>query len=125
MVIGKKFAWCHMPKTGGTSITTMFSIVKGKSSIVHVDFDYDTRKHDSFSDKERNLNINLSDKERIRILGIRRLPEWVLSYRNHKKWRIQNDYTSGGTQNQVREICKNHSGSFGSWCFSKRIRTSI
>jgi hypothetical protein len=75
MVIGKDFAWAHMPKTGGNATHTLFSLFP--QLVTKVD-DIDRHdKHKSFADCQQAVQ----GKELI--LNIRRLPSWILSVAQH------------------------------------------
>lgn len=82
MVIGKHFVWGHMGKTGGDSVHKMFACLPQK----YIEYADDTRKpdkHFSFAKREADMGIDLSNSRK-RILNIRRLPSWALSYGYHK-----------------------------------------
>lgn len=71
MVIGKKFIWSHFPKTGGCSTRAMFDIVhhlvlesSNKPTVTHSRFD----------------EIDIAKNSKERILNIRRLPCYLISY---------------------------------------------
>lgn len=87
MIIGNNFVWGHIPKTGGTSAEKIFDIIGENTKIIHIDRRKNVLKHDNFDIKQKRLKINL-DQKRKRILNIRRLPIWVLSFANHKSWKI-------------------------------------
>lgn len=74
MVIAEKFVIGHLGKTGGTTINSYFN--QFKHTCIHIDSDFLPKKHQSFSQRESE-GINLKDKDFI--LGIRRLPYWIVS----------------------------------------------
>jgi hypothetical protein len=82
MVIGKKFVWAHFAKTGGNSVKAMFDLVP--HLVESADEIRDPGKHDSFQRREERTGIDLS-ASRQRLMTIRRLPSWVLSFANHQK----------------------------------------
>ena len=79
MVIGERFVWAHIPKTGGDSTKSMFDVIS--KSILYADKAIDNTKHDSFIKKQEYVNIDLSQKKRI--ANIRRLPHYILSFSQH------------------------------------------
>lgn len=81
MVIGEKFVWAHMPKTGGNTTAKMFELFKDK--LIHFDELSEHNKHDTFTRKEKKLNQAFTDKSKI--LNIRRLANWTLSLAQHQK----------------------------------------
>jgi hypothetical protein len=72
MVIGQRFAWCHLPKTGGDATLTMFRAFP--SLILRSDDTSTHAKHDTFADHEPEVI------GKTLILNIRRLPAWMLSH---------------------------------------------
>ncbi len=80
MVIGDKFVWSHMGKTGGDATAQYFEIVK--HLVTYSDSLSDPRKHDTFQIKQEALNLDLTES-RERLMNIRRLPSWLLSNANH------------------------------------------
>lgn len=85
MVIGQDFVWAHMGKTGGDSVHKMFEAIS-KRYIVFADDVRKPDKHFSFTKREADMGIDLT-QSRKRILNIRRLPSWALSYGYHKQHR--------------------------------------
>lgn len=83
MVIGERFVWGHLGKTGGDSVRKMFDVL-GPGVIVYADPVESPGKHQTFFEKEQLLGYDLT-KERERILTIRRLPSWALSYVFHRQ----------------------------------------
>ncbi len=75
MIITNKFAWGHFQKTGGTTIGRLFENLF-KENIVYADSEFKHEKHDTFKVKSEK-GVIVPD---IRILNIRRLPEWVVSF---------------------------------------------
>src|SRR2546425_495771 len=75
MVIGKTFAWAHLPKAGGDATAAMFRLFPDLVEFQDpVDSD---AKHPSFQDR-----AGLVAGKRL-VLNIRRLPAWVLSRAHH------------------------------------------
>lgn len=86
MVIGKTFAWAHMPKTAGDMTLRLFHMFP--QLLVHADPRNTNDKHARFRD--RNPEI----KGKSLLLNIRRLPSWMLSYAHHKARRgLYPEYT--------------------------------
>lgn len=83
MVIGNSFVWAHFGKTGGDSVHKMFKCVN-KKEIIFSDPITSRAKHRNFSYREKELNLDLTT-ERKRIMNIRHLPSWALSYAFHMK----------------------------------------
>ena len=76
MVIGARFAWAHLPKTGGDATCLMFRSVPGL-----VQFS------DPLESDDKHLPFFAREDEiagRIRVMNIRRLPAWTLSGAHHK-----------------------------------------
>jgi hypothetical protein len=81
MVIGERFAWGHLPKTGGEATRAMFSHVP---ELVR------------FSDPPGTLEQHMTFVERrdqvegkVLALNIRRLPAWILSREQHRaRWGV-------------------------------------
>lgn len=82
MVIGHGFVWAHMPKTGGDATQALFALLP--HLVEQADPHIYWKKHDPFSVREREANIDLTTDRR-RILNIRRLPSWMLSYTHHQR----------------------------------------
>lgn len=68
MVIGERFAYGHIPKTGGDAVHDWLAQIDG----LEIDPTSEARKHHFFW--ERNV------QKEIYALSIRRLPSWALSY---------------------------------------------
>ncbi len=83
MVIGERFAWAHIPKTGGDSTHLLFREVDD-GSLRFID---GPEKHNSFR-QEGIAGLN-------RISNIRRLPSllksWAVHYSQHSKWNPGNN----------------------------------
>jgi hypothetical protein len=71
MVIGERFAWAHLPKTGGTATTAMFAILN--DLVVSMDSPDEGDAHATFGDRAGEIA-----GKRL-VLNFRRLPSWVLS----------------------------------------------
>ena len=72
MVIGERFVWGHIPRTGGDITSMMFEQCFKMGMINSRDSIADTHKHDHFSLR------NVEDREKV--LNIRRLPSFVMSW---------------------------------------------
>lgn len=83
MVVGEKFAWAHIPKTGGDSTHLLFHEVDD-GSLRFID---GPKKHNSF--KQEGI-VGLE-----RISNIRRLPSllksWAVHYSQHSRWNPGNE----------------------------------
>ena len=76
MVIGERFAWVHMPKTGGDATYQMFAAVPG---LIRFSDPLDSNeKHAAFWERESEV----AGKQLV--MNIRRLPTWALSAAHHK-----------------------------------------
>jgi hypothetical protein len=75
MVIGKSFAWGHLPKAGGDATAAMFQIFD--DLVDQLDPPDSDVKHTLFRDRLEQI-----ENKRL-ILNFRRLPEWVLSRAHH------------------------------------------
>src|SRR5437867_2298871 len=84
MVIGDKFAWGHLPKTGGEAARTMFGLFP---ELVRFSDPWDSyEQHTSFREREAQVSGTQ------RALNIRRLPAWVISREQHKaRWGLWPD----------------------------------
>jgi hypothetical protein len=79
MVIGDRFAWGHLPKTGGEATRSMFQLFP--DLIQFADSRGSHEQHNSFGDREAAV------QGKVLALNIRRLPSWVLSREHHKaRW---------------------------------------
>ena len=81
MVIGHGFVWAHMPKTGGDATHALFALLP--HLVAHADSRNHWKKHDPFSVRQREANVDLTTARK-RILNIRRLPAWMWSYTQHQ-----------------------------------------
>jgi hypothetical protein len=85
MVIGERFAWVHLPKTGGSATLELFRTFP--EVIVFADFDDSNAKHTRFEEREAEI----AGKQLA--MNIRRLPFWVLSRAQHvARWGVHPDY---------------------------------
>jgi hypothetical protein len=76
MVIAHRFAWAHLPKTGGDATLAMFQAVPG---LVQFADPVDSNdKHMPFFGREAEVAGKLL------VMNLRRLPDWVLSGAQHK-----------------------------------------
>lgn len=76
VVIGRRFAWAHLPKTAGDTTCTMLVAVPGL--VEFADPPDSNDKHMPFFGRERELAGKLL------VMNIRRLPAWALSGAQHK-----------------------------------------
>ncbi len=76
MVIGRGFAWAHLPKTAGDATHRMLTAVPGLVSFADPPDSND--KHLPFFARESELD------GRLRVMNIRRLPAWALSGAQHQ-----------------------------------------
>jgi hypothetical protein len=85
MVIGERFAWAHLPKTGGSATLELFKLFPGL--IVFGDFDESNAKHTLFREREDEV------RGKLLAMNLRRLPHWVLSRAQHvARWGIHPEY---------------------------------
>ena len=85
MVIGERFAWAHLPKTGGMATADLFRLFP--ELIVLGDFEEDNSKHTLFSAREEMV------RGKTLAMNFRRLPHWVLSRAQHvARWGVHPDY---------------------------------
>lgn len=85
MVIGERFAWAHLPKTGGSATLELFKLFP--ELIEFGDFDASNAKHTAFSDRADQVT------GKALAMNIRRLPFWVLSRAQHvARWGIHPEY---------------------------------
>jgi hypothetical protein len=76
MVIGCRFAWAHLPKTGGDATRAMLMSVPGL--VRFADPADSNDKHMPFFGREAEV------RGKLLVMNIRRLPGWVLSGAQHK-----------------------------------------
>jgi hypothetical protein len=76
MVIGQRFAWAHLPKTGGDATASMLAAVPGL--VRFADPLTSNDKHMPFFGREAEVAGKLL------AMNIRRLPAWALSGAQHK-----------------------------------------
>jgi hypothetical protein len=85
-VIGERFAWAHLPKTGGDATAAMLNAVPGL--VQFADPPDSPDKHLPFFAREDLLG------DRLLVMNIRRLPAWALSAAHHKAAHgLDPDYT--------------------------------
>jgi hypothetical protein len=85
MVIGERFAWGHVPKTGGEATRSMFDLFP--DLVVFSDPRQSAEQHATFADREEQVH------GKVLALNIRRLPAWILSREHHKaRWGLHPDY---------------------------------
>jgi hypothetical protein len=76
MVIGERFAWGHLPKTGGDAALALFRLFP--RLLVRADDSTVNAKHDLFSAHEEEV------RGKLLVMNIRRLPSWILSWAQHR-----------------------------------------
>lgn len=81
MIIGDRFLWLHLPKTGGTSMNRLFR--ERALTEVQVDDDDTPAKHDSVHLRESRSNWRVGN--RYRFITARRLDAWLVSDWKHKR----------------------------------------
>ena len=91
MVIGRRFAWAHLPKTAGDATLAMFAAVPG---LVQFADPVDSNdKHMPFFGREPEVAGKLL------VMNIRRLPDWVFSGAQHKaRHGVFPDYRPGAAR---------------------------
>jgi hypothetical protein len=86
MVIGEKFAWAHLPKTGGSATLELFLLFP--ELIVAADLEDSNTKHARFGERADEV------AGKTLVMNLRRLPFWVLSRAQHvARWGVHPDYT--------------------------------
>jgi hypothetical protein len=76
VVIGRRFAWAHLPKTGGDATQAMLTAVPGL--VLFADPPEAEDKHTPFFAREDQVTGKLL------VMNIRRLPAWTLSAAHHR-----------------------------------------
>lgn len=84
MIIGDRFIWLHLPKTGGTSTSRLFAEL-GIPSIVADDQSLDS-KHESIEARLPDWEFDVQSKPIF--ITLRRLPQWLLSDWHHKRLKM-------------------------------------
>jgi hypothetical protein len=85
MVIGREFAWAHLPKTAGMATAKLFKLFP--EVIVYIDPEDTNEKHTTFRERADEVSGKLL------AMNLRRLPVWVLSRAQHvSRWGIYPDY---------------------------------
>lgn len=88
MVIGRRFAWAHLPKTGGDATRAMLCAVPGLVSFADPADSND--KHMPFFGREQEVTGKLL------VMNIRRLPAWAVSGAQHRaRHGLYPDYRPG------------------------------
>lgn len=77
MILGERFVWAHVGKTGGDAVRSLFAVVD--DLVVHMDDPAERRKHHTFSERGAEAL-----QRPIRALNLRRLPGWQLSMVQHR-----------------------------------------
>lgn len=78
MIIGDRFVWLHLPKTGGTSTAKLFNTLSNTSVVV------DDQSLDCKHESVQARFAGLADSKSV-FITLRRLPQWLLSDWHHKK----------------------------------------
>jgi hypothetical protein len=76
VVIGERFAWAHLPKTGGDATALMLAAVPGL-----------VRFADAVDSNDKHLPFFAREAEvagKLLVMNIRRLPHWALSAAHHQ-----------------------------------------
>jgi hypothetical protein len=88
MVIGKRFVWAHLPKTGGDATAAMLATVPGLVEFA-----------DPPESEEKHLPLFAEGREiagKLIVMNIRRLPGWALSAAHHEaQFGVYPDYRPG------------------------------
>jgi hypothetical protein len=85
MVIGDRFAWAHLPKTGGSATLKLFLLFP--ELVEFADVEDSNAKHTTFKEREREV------AGKMLLMNLRRLPHWVLSRAQHvARWGVHPDY---------------------------------
>ena len=84
MIIGDRFIWLHLPKTGGTSASRLFAEL-AIPSVVADDQSLDI-KHESIEARIPDWEPEQNSKPIY--ITLRRLPQWLLSDWHHKKLKM-------------------------------------
>lgn len=84
MIIGERFIWLHLPKTGGTSASRLFAEL-AIPSVVADDQSLDS-KHESI--EARLPDWDQEQNSKAIYITLRRLPQWLLSDWHHKKLKM-------------------------------------
>jgi len=77
VIVGERFVWAHIPKTGGDATATMIQRVP--RLVVTADPLGDHAKHLSFHHRRESI------AGKPLVANIRRLPAWALSYMRHRE----------------------------------------
>lgn len=72
MVVGGDFAWAHLPKAAGDMTLSLFALFP--ELVISADPRSRREKHALFTQREQDV------AGKRRVLNIRRLPHWILSY---------------------------------------------
>jgi hypothetical protein len=79
VVIGKDFAWAHLPKTGGDATLSMFRMFP--DLVEFADPEDSNDKHANFRGRAQQV------RGKLLVMNIRRLPAWSLSRAQHvSRW---------------------------------------
>jgi len=72
MVVGEKFAWAHLARTGGTVTQAMFDLFPGL--VLFADPQGTNEAHTRFPDRAEDV------RGKVLAMNMRRLPSYVLSW---------------------------------------------
>jgi hypothetical protein len=85
MVIGDRFAWAHLPKTGGSATLKLFLLFP--DLVEFADVEDSNEKHTTFKERQNEV------AGKTLLMNLRRLPFWVLSRAQHvSRWGVHPDY---------------------------------
>ena len=88
MIVGEKFIWLHLPKTGGTTTTQLFRNLNIKDLLI--DDDRLKIKHDSIKLREQTSRWKYNHQKIF--ITFRKLEHWLISDWEHKRrWLNQPD----------------------------------
>lgn len=94
MIITPYFVWTHLAKTGGYSVHKIFGLVKDDGlEMDPIGGEWsDYRRHEPFWLRSQKCGYDIS-AGKMKILSIRRLPSWMLSFAEFKKREEGFDFT--------------------------------
>ena len=97
MVIGERFAWAHLQKTGGSATFAMFCLFP--ELIVFADAVEDPEKHSPYGAREDLI------AGKVRACNLRRLPAYLLSW---AVWRVRPGNQGGRTKMESPQEIAEH-----------------
>jgi hypothetical protein len=108
MVIGKRFVWAHLPKTGGDATAAMLAAVPGLVEFA-----------DPPESEEKHLPLFAEGREiagKLIVMNIRRLPGWALSAAHHEaRFGVYPDYRPGPLQTAEQITSKSDADGLLRW----------